>query len=165
MKTGINFKLEVNLGGLFIAATVIGVAITFATFRRPPKPKPPRKPVQPQPSDQPPAGETVEATSEPEPDPETVVVERHRRFRTETPEYHARRDAAFAEFQRTRLPEIQAKLRESIRTRLEQPFFDMANALAGMSVALPQTPEPEPESSARRPIFSTPAAGQGVANV
>lgn len=61
MKTGINFKLEVNLGGLFIAAAVIGVAITFATFRRPPKPKPPRKPVQPQPSDQPPAGQTVEA--------------------------------------------------------------------------------------------------------
>ncbi|MDL1924288.1 hypothetical protein FBQ95_16920 [Chloroflexi bacterium CFX3] len=49
MKTGINLKLEINLGGLFIAALVVGVAISFATFRRPPRRKrtPPSAPFAP----------------------------------------------------------------------------------------------------------------------
>lgn len=163
MKTGVSFKMEIQLGGLFIAAAIIATAISVATFRRPPKPKPPRRPpVQPQPSDHPPAGEAVET---PAAETETPLVERDQRFKPKSADYHARRDAALAEFKRVRLPEIQAELRESIRARLEQPFFDMTNALAAMSVALPQPSQPKPEQSPRRPIFSTPAAGQGAADV
>ncbi len=131
MKTGIRFSFEFSLGGLFIAACVIALAISFASFRRPPKRG---KPVQPQPSDQPPAGDAAPAPEQPQPDfremfrrrggifsrpvptdgqpapTAEAIIERSVRH---DPEYIRHRDLAFAKWQRERLPDHEARIRGS----------------------------------------------------